>query len=719
MLTPFVRILPVLLLIASLGLAAEPKQLEQAPNTWVKRSPLKGGPLSPGLAYECSLVYDPVNKQVIRWAGHNQGGGGEQNGETWALDPVTAKWTIKEPNISPPGACCNNQNVFDTAQNRFLRFPAFSGSHGWHWFRQNYLSNSSLWSYDLATNTWRDMRPVPAPQPAPLRCASWDSDNQVAVVFGGEGATHGTIVYDPYTNTWTRMQPATEPAGRSAGNLAYDSARKLHILFGTQFSDDPHTWAYDLRKNQWLDLKPPTTPPTDRNDAVLTYDSANRIIIASVRVIDKSDGKEVVDGHYETWSYDAGKNAWTPMKPKKEPPGWGNRRRVMIYLPDQNLVLMENYVNPSQRVAGVDREQQIWTYRYAEAKPDPRPLPPSSIQVTTTASGATVDWQPSASAHVTGYAVYRGEGVTPWQVEYRLVGKTAQTSHKDTELKSGTIYYYFVRALAKDGESDDSVKVRTQSRLVEDAVVSVRSATDVRLTWTPLVAKDVVGYHVERAPVEVFSEDQVLRLMKDTPPLAEPSLGTINAIGDFVRLTKAPVKEATYADSAVDLAKQQTITGEPQWKHRFRADQLDPKGKEYRHGVLAYRIRAVNALGVESGPSPYFLTIPAAPQHLFAKEAGETCHLKWAASPEENLKGYRVYRMESPRINGPGQPVTRVTTEAITDPKFSDPQAGKLTRRYWVVAVDALGQEGIPSAPAWFSREYKRFYDPFVGEWHQ
>jgi hypothetical protein len=241
----------------------------------------------------------------------------------------------------------------------------------------------------------------------------------------------------------------------------------------------------------------------------------------------------------------------------------------------------------------------------------------------------------------------------------------------------------------------------------------------VRLTWTPLVAKDVVGYHVEPAPVEVFSEDQVLRLKKDTPPLAEPSVGTIKAIGDFVRLTKEPVKEAKYTDTAVDLSKQQMIAGEPQWKHRFRADQLDPKGKEYRYGVFAYRIRAINALGVESGASPYFLTIPAAPQYLFAKEDGETCHLKWAANPEESLKGYRVYRMESPRINGPGQPVTRVTAEAVTEPRLSDPQAGKVTRRYWVVAVDALGQEGIPSAPAWFNREYKRFYDPFVGAWHQ
>ena len=74
----------------------------------------------------------------------------------------------------------------------------------------------------------------------------------------------------------------------------------------------------------------------------------------------------------------------------------------------------------------------------------------------------------------------------------------------------------------------------------------------------------------------------------------------------------------------------------------------------------AYRVRAVDASGVEGGAGPYAITIPSAPQWLFSKEDGAKCHLKWVANPEKGLQGYRVYRIESPRINGPGQPVTRV-----------------------------------------------------------
>lgn len=619
------------------GTVVAAQTLDQPPNTWIKRSPLKDAPPSPSLGYEGSFGYDPVARRVIRWAGHNQGGGGEQNAETWTYDPATAKWELKEPNISPPGACCNAQNVFDPAGGRFIRFPAFSGSHGWQWFREVYLNNSTVWSYDPATNTWRDMRPIPAPRVAPLRCASWDSDHQVVVVFGGEGSNEGTLVYDPYDNSWKRMQPKVQPAPRSAGNMAYDSHRKLHILFGSQFSDDPHTWAYDLKKNEWIDLKPGGQPPTDKNDAVLAYDEINQVIVASLRVQGKTNSIE--SWHYETWVFEPKKNAWKKMNPNVEPPGGGQRRRIMVAIPDQNVILMENYVNPPQKVPGVDREQQIWTYRYA-----------------------------------------MGEGLraTP--------------------------------APAKRGKPG----------LVEDIVADVLSPTKVELRWeAPRVADDPWHYHVERAVVEVYSEDQIARLRKDTTPLEEPSVGAVKAIGEFERLTRQPIDARRFVDESIDLTKPIGVQGKPIHVRTMRDDQLFAAGKPYRFAVYAYRVRVVNAKGIEGGAGPYALTIPSSPQWLFSKEDGDKCHLKWAANPEKGVKGHRVYRTESPRINGPGQPVTRLTKEPVAQPRFVDETAGKVTRRYWVVAVDALGQEGFPSAPTWHWRQYRSYYVKFTGEWHQ
>lgn len=702
---------------------AQPPVLKQEPNTWVKRSPLPDAPVSPSLGYEGSFGYDPLHKVLIRWAGHNQGGGGEQNAETWTFDPVSAKWALKEANLAPPGACCNQQNVFDPVGGRFLRFQAFSGSHGWQWYREIYMNNTAVWSYDLAKNTWRDMRSVPAPRTAPLRSAAWDSDHQVVVIFGGEGSNEGTVVYDPFANTWTRMNPPLEPAGRSSGNLAYDAEHKLHILFGTQFANDQHTWAYDLRKNAWRDLKPKTMPPTDKNDAVLAYDVHNKVIVCNVNVFDKAVDKENVAGHYETWTFDVGKNEWKKMNPPQEPQGWGSRRRIMAYIPDQNVTLMESYVNPTSRVPGVDREQQIWTYRYADTK-ELGPAFNANLKVTTLERGAVLMWQGFPGA--AGYIVFRGEGSVPWQVDFREVARvppsdarSGRTVYSDDNLKPGLCYHYFVQAVGKEKPGPVSVKARTQPVITEVVIASVLSPREVSLTWPETPAKDVVGYHVERAVVHPFSEDEIIRLRKDTPPLEEPSVGGYKAIGPFIRLTKEPIKGTTFTDAGVDLTKTPAIEGKPLLEHRFAANSLNPQAKPYRFGVYAYRVRAVNKLGVEAGPGPYALTIPSSPQWLFSKEEGATCHLKWAANPEKGIKGYRVYRMESPRINGPGQPTTRLTADPVADTRYTDAKAGDVTRRYWVVAVDALGQEGFPSAPTWHQRQYRKYYVPFTGEWHQ
>ncbi len=72
----------VLNTVVLLSLVAPPVSsfaaLSQEPNTWVKRSPLPGGPPSPRLGYEGACVWDTKHHLLIRYGGHNQGGGGAQ-----------------------------------------------------------------------------------------------------------------------------------------------------------------------------------------------------------------------------------------------------------------------------------------------------------------------------------------------------------------------------------------------------------------------------------------------------------------------------------------------------------------------------------------------------------------------------------------------------------------------------------------------------------------
>ena len=158
------------------------------------------------------------------------------------------------------------------------------------------------------------------------------------------------------------------------------------------------------------------------------------------------------------------------------------------------------------------------------------------------------------------------------------------------------------------------------------------------------------------------------------------------------------------------------ISGQPVYDSDLHPEQVDAAGRGYHRAVFAYRVRAVGRDGKVGGPSPAAFTIPSAPQQVLSREDGTTCRLRWAANPERGLQGYRVYRLDG---RWDKDPISRLTAGPVSDTTFSDTTAGKSTRRYYVVAVDALGQEGFPSAPVWFNREWRQYYTPFVSEWHQ
>ena len=609
------------------GNAAEPppRVSDLGAYTWVKLSPLEGGAPPPRMGYEGACVWDRRHQLLVRYGGHNQGGGGEQGAELWTFDPLTAEWELKEPNTSPPGVCCNAQNVYDPDRARYIRFPLFSGSHGWQWWREIYLNDSTVWTYDLSENRWRNLRPIPAPKLAPYRCASWDTRDRKVVVFAGEGSNEGTLVYDPASNTWSDMNPDPEPPARSGGNMTFDQARGVHVLFGTQFGEDPRTWTYDLRANKWTDMNPALQPPTNENDAVLTYDPIHQVVVAIVKV---TTGKDDATTHeIQTWCYDAGANAWERRHPTVEPDPAGSRTRNLSFAPEWNVAILENC--PSE-----PREQQVWAYRYAAARPDATaPLPP----------------------------------VAP-------------------------------------------------AAFVQDATVSVLATDRVEIAWEPSKAEGVAGYHIERAPVEVWTEDQLRRLHSQTPPLTEPSVGAIRRIGKFDRLTVEPLADAAFTDVSVRLDQAAAIGNEPVYDSGLHLEHLTPSGKAYRFAVYAYRLISVGLHGAPLGISPAFLTIPSSPQHVFSREDGEACRLRWKPNLEAGIRGYRVYRMDG-RYDS--DPVSRLTASPIDAIEFADAAAGKSTRRYYVVAVDALGQEGFPSSPVWYQREWQKFYEPFVGDWHQ
>ncbi len=659
------------------------------------------------MGYECAYGYDPVSRLLVRYGGHNQGGGGEQNSEVWTYDLDRDLWDLIEPNDAPPGVCCAQQNVFHDGLGRFVRFPAFSASHGWQSHREVWLKDSSVWAFDPATGTWLDMRPLPAPTLRPLRGAAYVPDEEVVVIHGGEGASHGAVLYDLYTNTWHELNPRGGPERSvSQPGFTYDAVNRVFVLFGSQFGSDPRTWLFDLAKNEWRVLKTAIHPPADKSSPILAADTRNGIVLASVKGAER----------LETWALDVAKAEWRRLDVRFEPEqndagARGDRNRVLLYLPDRNLFVLE---------CRTKNEQQIWTFRFADA-PQPEPAPQDVRLTLRGVNEVALAWSPPASDRAWKYNVYRASDANPAQRKWQLVAKQLGESSYIDRLSADVAQQpqgYRIEAVNETGVPGKPSKIaRTRPPVVTGLFASLDKQGHIKLVWNQPRSDSAAQIQVERAAVSVFSTDEVRALRERLQPATDLAVGRVRQIGRFERQGESPLSATTNEFSQqIDLTRgQPNVIEAPIYQRNLPADELHTDGKPYRYPVYAYRLIAVNAWGHESGPSPAQFTFPAAVQSVFAKEEGETAtRLRWQA--HAGAAGYHVYR-HSGRFNS--EPIVRLTAEPIREAEYLDDTAGRDTRRYEVVAVDALDQEGAPSQPVWSRREWRRFYLPYTQAWHQ
>ena len=688
-------------------------------NTWIKQSP-RDGVAAPGFYYEGSGAFDPFSNQWIHHAGHD---GIPQGFHTFTCDLASGAWTQRFPPTSPPGVCCvDGANVFDLARRCFVRFPGGSLGHGYQWSRGVRLKESAVWLYDPARDAWTNMRPPPYREPEKYSkevigglCSGgvYAANHELAISFGGDGsggAKNNLHFYDTYANALHLMRASNAPPARDGMGLAYNSAHDKLVMFGSQYLSDERTWFYDFRANAWEARELNPHPPGKKLGTYSTiprmaYDSINGVVLC-LAWLNEKDG-------YEAWALDTEKLEWTKLNPAAMPSNSKSRSRNLTFVPEDNVFILE--------LSTTNNRPELWTYRYKKAGGTKRPAAPTNLEVVTgnprssrreeapsvsrpesqslltsaaTSGGrAALTWTASATPDVKEYHIYRAEPALPWLAAFKKIGASATTTFEDKQVGAGKSYFYFLKTVARDGtESTPSFRARTEPQVLLKPIVSVLATNRIEVNWNAHPAKDIAGYNLYRgiASVKTVRKGEPAAWKDNDPEYAEPMPVKVTDITNIQKLNGTLFRTTSFTDK-IDLTRK------------------GPEAGDYKFAVHAYIVRAVNKLGVESGPSPYALTIPSEPVNFLCRERGDTAELKWDSSSEKGIAGYRIYKLKGT------WEILRVTNDLLHETMFSH-KSGRNVTRYWVVAVDALGQEGQPSSPAWANQSYRGFY---AGEWHQ
>jgi hypothetical protein len=658
-------------------------------NEWVKQSPTDKQP-APPFSWEGSGAFDPASKKWIHFGGHD---GIPQGFHLFTYDLETSQWEQRFPPTSPAGVCCiDGANTFDVANRRFVNFPGGSLGHGYQWSRGVYLRRSAVWLYDHAENAWTNMRPPPYSRPFSREenigglnaGAAYHPGHEISISFGGQGSQGGTSnlhFYDAYANKLTRITGPDAPSPRDGMGICVDTRNDCLVVFGSQYASDEKTYLYHFGTGKWEahDLKPRPNARRGKTYSTiprLAYDSVNEVCLCLTW--DDATGK------HETWTFEVSRLQWKKMDPPTEPEASMSRSRNMSYSPEHNVFILD--LNPS---ASKGKGSQIWTYRSNSAPADKRPRSPEQVEAVTEAKQMRIRW--AAVPGIARYHLYRADAADPWRLSFKKIRAGEGTEFVDADVQAGKSYVYTVRAVdAAGNESADSMRVRTEPRVLLRPVVSVLGADKVEVAWNRHPAGDIAGYNLYRGVVKVrtIKKGEPKAWRDNDPEYDEPRVVEVLDITDLRKLNDALLTDLTFTDR-VDLSKPL------------------PESKDFKYAVYAYIVRAVNRLGIESGPSPYALTIPSEPTSVLNREKGATAELKWSANPEKGIAGYHVYKLEGTWS------IARITKEPIRDTTFTHKSG---STRYWIVAVDALGQEGQPSSPVWHQHSYAGF---FAGEWHQ
>lgn len=598
---------------------------------------------------------------------------GPGNGRT---DHPVNTWVLQSPRPGKPAPplLYEGSGAWDPLGDQWIHFGGHDGIP----------QGSHLFTWSAHSAAWEQRFPDTSP---PGVCCvdgsnTFDEQNRRFVAFPGASLGHGyqwsrsvrlkrsnVWLYDPAANRWTNMRPppyrvpekySREVIGGIGSGSAFDPVTGLVYAFGGTGAGGATNalFAYDTHANRLERIEArDSPPPRDGMGFTCVWRHRYLLLFGSQYLSDA-----------RTWIFDLDERTWSSHDLDPHPPAAKGKTYStiprMAYDPHRDAVLCLAWL-------GEARGHETWSFNAASRRwsnPDSLREPdPSKSRSRNLSFSRTHDVFVLETTAVSG-------GPQIWT--YRHPG--------EPRLSAGT----GLPALPP-------VRSRPEPSIPVQPLVSVLSQTEVEVSWRAHPDSTVSSYNVYRgvASVDTVKKGTPGAWRDNDPEYCTPVVVAVKDISSMSRLNAEPLQATTFPDGTVKLFHPGVESG------------------PYRHAVHAYIVRAVSKAGVESGPSPWALTIPSAPRNvLLREEEPDVAHLRWDPSPERGVVGYHIYRLERAPWT-----VARVTVEPITGTTFRH-RAGAEISRYWVVAVDGLGQEGEPSSPVWYRHDrYRGFYH---GEWH-
>ncbi len=283
-------------------LSAETWAYDPARNFWRKMAPK----LSPPPMAAQAMAYDSESDRVIL-----HGGGGvfdkEKMGDavleqTWAYDFNANTWT--KMSDGPPRL--GHRMAYDRESDRIIVFSGFCFLDG------EFRAVQETWAYDFNSDTWTEMKPAQSPA-ARIYCGmAYETESDRVILWGGfiskEIQDSSIWTYDLNTNTWSELIPESGPQPRSYLAMAYDEHASRIVLFGGMDDGNAETWAYDHNGNTWAELHSDGTPGRLSRMPMVYIPEARRVVLFGGQL----DSRQYAYSD-ATWLYDLKTNAWTDV----------------------------------------------------------------------------------------------------------------------------------------------------------------------------------------------------------------------------------------------------------------------------------------------------------------------------------------------------------------------------------------------------------------------